>query len=792
MLEAAARIATTHPDADGLLAGLAQALSELAMSDTGALRLVESPMAALVRVAQSSALPLDADAVLGQWCASARQLLREVQGHPGQVLLLDADEVAAAPQQAMKHWMQRSASSASADSADRSGFEYFVSVAERRAARPSQALALAAAAAAVGRHGEADRLWHELQGTCQPLAAAGIAALDEDSAAALREWRDQGLRTSQLQRELESCRQRLTASEARLAESDEALAALRADAALGELLQRQAVDELSALAATAASAQAEAANLGLALAAEREAREHDSRRAVELQQQLEALQGVEAGQAADRSTKVNAELRSRVEGLVASLAAARQELDDMRAQLQRSSDAEARRIDNLARQLQDREAQIAALALERDGMAAELDEARRQRAREHGDLEGWRHALAGLQATAHSAAELARRGEASALAARRAAATLGERILADREARELLEAQLGDALADLITADLSTAGPPPADAATDDDPLHDTVALLRRAHCQLLEERLQRPHRELLFEVRLPQDRVLDGRTAAAGFELRLVEHEGRPGLVWLPLRGEAPPLHLWRPTGQEAGRDFMRLIPADVDDIAALAQLPPADWRLLRAAVRWLAEMLPASGAGDAAAWLLTAHRLARQLQAMPPRLRFSRVQATAPAVGSADPPQVVLGDTMFGDEALPDIRLSVDLRTDAPTSVVWHLPDTGEPPLASWPTGNDGRLLPRWALAIGHAAPQTGKHRWWAERPERDRALLLGLLEALPAAAEPLRGLVPEAALRRQAAQWHREARRLTSPQNLGTGLRRLRRLVGLGQARPGAGRA
>jgi hypothetical protein len=96
----------------------------------------------------------------------------------------------------------------------------------------------------------------------------------------------------------------------------------------------------------------------------------------------------------------------------------------------------------------------------------------------------------------------------------------------------------------------------------------------------------------------------------------------------------------------------------------------------------------------------------------------------------------------------------------------------------------------LPHWPLGIGQVPTVSNKRRWWAERPARDRALLFGLLDALPAAAVPLHGPMPQDTLRRHAVLLHREARRLVSNQSLRTQLRRLRHLVGLGRPGQAAG--
>ena len=167
-----------------------------------------------------------------------------------------------------------------------------------------------------------------------------------------------------------------------------------------------------------------------------------------------------------------------------------------------------------------------------------------------------------------------------------------------------------------------------------------------------------------------------------------------------------------------------------------------------------------------------------------MPPRLRFSDLQATRLEPGGAGGvPGLVhirLSDALFGNESLADIELAFDSTGDRESTLSWLLPGTASPAIASWPVQADGRLQPHCPVGVGRVQSIPSKWRWWAERPARDRELLISLLDALPAAADALGGTAQAPLLRQQLASLHREARRLMERRALGDRLRRLKNLL------------
>ncbi len=892
-------LACTEPDTGDQLLTLARAIVDGATDAAEAhpLRLVESPAAALARAAHATAgsdVPLDASACLQAWCASARRLLREAHQNPGQMVLLDADEVQLAPAAARAAWRRRA------------GLEPSAPDGPAATTGPRlDALGLAAAAIVVARHPDAARLWSELQGSCLLLDEAG--AHDEPAPdLALKTWREWQLNLADLQQTLGDCQARLADGQGRLDAQTAELAQARDDASLAEMMRRQSLAELESVAAMAAPLEA--------LSRERqsrlevlETRLDQSERALELERQARAQeqQQVQQLQAAlaDRESRLvhlDGELVQRTGALQAALdassaAIARErgaqathlqqieaELDTLRRdrarfivlversrqeidQLNRQRDAEraamdAERLERLAEQaaaaaeraamdaeraavevergqsqaaqaalgehIAALQRQLAAERQERETLEAQATRQAEDGRREAADLRDAlaqathqarldEEALHALQQTGQHLAQrerelqqtvsdLRERGAQDAIelrellneadASRARAEALASELAQAREQRqttdalesvwqqrwhqartriELLESQLGDALSGLVQA-AAPAGAPKA------APSSSWSMALAATRVGLIAERDAAPHRELGLVVELPAG----VQAPARRFELRLVEHGGRPGLVWMPAAAGVPPLHAWQPNGHEGDRPFMRLIPQDVDGAALLARLPSADWRLVTGLAEQLPHWVSSLGLASPELWRTAARRLLAQLQAMPPRLRFSELQATwsepAAAGGAPGLAHIRLSDALFGDNSLPDIELAFDSTGDRDATLSWLLPGSGLPGFASWPVQADGRLQPHCPLAVGRALSVPSKWRWWAERPARDRDLLLGLLDALPAAADALGSTAQAPVLRQQLAGLHREARRLVERQALGGRLRRLKNLL------------
>lgn len=905
--------ACTEPDTDGRLRALSLAVVDGA-AEARPPWIVESPQAALARAAQVSAaaqMPFDATACLQAWCASARSLLREAQLHPGQVVLLDADEVHAAPAAARAAWRRHA------------GFAVETALAPTSSTTlppPPRvdALGLAAAALVVAQHTDAPRLWCELQGSCLLLQDAALPAVAPAAELALQAWREWQLNLADLRQTLGDTQARLAETQQRLGSREAELAEAHDEASLAELMRRQSLTELESLSTRAAQAEAvsqdrqarlEAAEARLAacehmLNDERHAHAQElqrnqshqaqladlqaqlAHRESELQQRTGALQSALDGASAAIARERTAQLeeRQQIEAQLDTLRRdrarftvlverSRQEIDHLLQQRDAERAAVAQQIDQLLRQ---REAERAATEAERAdaqtaqaGLAGQIAELQQQLAAAHHETESlaaeaarqaeehaldnreWLEQIAAWQQESerlHREADelrdaLARSAQQAQLAedslqgSRAAEALLTQREQALQQAlttlrqeleqsserlrqaldealsgqartdalaaelsqlrerqrstdaseaawqrrwqqarvrQELLECQLGDALGGLVR----NVTPAPATLVGSSLSWSSRLAGTRLV---LLGERDTAPHRELALAVELPAA----AQAPAARFELRLVEHGGRPGLVWLPDSGGTPPLHAWQPNGHEIDRPFMRLVPQDADGAALLARLPSADWRLLLGLAEQLPQWVGSATSASSELWRTVARRLLTQLRAQPARLRFSELQATwleptPGATGTTGLAHIRLSDVLFGNDALADIELAFDSTGERDTTLSWLLPANAAPAVASWPVQADGRLHPHCPVAVGRVQSVRSKWRWWAERPARDRELLIGVLDALPAAADALGSLAQAPVLRQKLADLHREARRLVDRQALGSRLRRLKNLL------------
>ena len=112
--------------------------------------------------------------------------------------------------------------------------------------------------------------------------------------------------------------------------------------------------------------------------------------------------------------------------------------------------------------------------------------------------------------------------------------------------------------------------------------------------------------------------------------EVRLVEHHGRAGLAIFQPRDNQPPLHHWRPTGQEAGRDFMLLVPNDRPSNEQLVGAPTSDLLLVRGTITKILGHLSLHGGGGISVWISVARRLLQELDELPERVHYDSVKAS------------------------------------------------------------------------------------------------------------------------------------------------------------------
>lgn len=306
-------------------------------------------------------------------------------------------------------------------------------------------------------------------------------------------------------------------------------------------------------------------------------------------------------------------------------------------------------------------------------------------------------------------------------------------------------------------------------------------ALAYAARLEVTTERDTPPHRELGF--------VLHGAggDGPGRVELRLVEHHGHPGLVVFAAEGPRQLLSVWQESGREDGRAYQLLVPGDAASAPHWQRMPSADWLAVHDLLDRIDALLRQTDPARASRWQDVAARLRVQLAELPARLRYDRLEVRAAAEGEGAL-AVAFGRVVFGARRFD--RLQLLWRPGQPQPVELPAPPAGELlPLSAWPVGDSGRPAPHWPLPLGGGIDAADGRRRWAALPPFDRELLLGLLDALPAAAEHVaEAEIPpgfdRAALAGAAARLLQDAHKALRP----TLRQRLARLLG---RRPAAAR-
>ncbi len=296
--------------------------------------------------------------------------------------------------------------------------------------------------------------------------------------------------------------------------------------------------------------------------------------------------------------------------------------------------------------------------------------------------------------------------------------------------------------------------------------------------------RLQPPHLELEFTLRGVR---LFGQEIDA-LDARLVEHHGHPGLALLdgPVPGAG--LRAFAEHGRDGDRPYMLLVPADAPARQTLALLGTHDWMMVRGIVAALERALSQRGDFEAARWRQVARRLQAELDDLPPRLRYDRLEVDPDPVAPGAF-RVRFGHALFGARYHEQIALrwhpSPTPGGAAPLALLAPTAGDESPPLAAWPPGDQGGWAAEWALPLGGALEPAARRAAWRSLPAADHALVLALLDALPAAVHLLaaEGRLP-AGLQRDAlvagvSRWVAEAEDVEDPAN--RLLRMARRLRG-----------
>jgi hypothetical protein len=264
---------------------------------------------------------------------------------------------------------------------------------------------------------------------------------------------------------------------------------------------------------------------------------------------------------------------------------------------------------------------------------------------------------------------------------------------------------------------------------------------------------------------------------------VRLLEHQGRPGLAIMSAAGVQRLVSAWQADGTEGDADFMLLIPEDELGRQRLQHLGTTDWATVTALAECLQDQVARQPAGQVARWRVTAARLSAQLGEWAARFRYDGLTLhSEPGYDHRHTVtfrQASAGHRRFGDVTLhwdsePDADAArVPLRLQAPVAPELLV-------LGAWPVASKGTLDPTFAIPVGDALARSKKRLGWSLLPDADQRRLLSMLDALAAAAQLAPSAAERARLQTQARTLHADARRTLRSIRLQAALQRASRLV------------
>jgi hypothetical protein len=217
--------------------------------------------------------------------------------------------------------------------------------------------------------------------------------------------------------------------------------------------------------------------------------------------------------------------------------------------------------------------------------------------------------------------------------------------------------------------------------------------------------------------------------------KLRLVEHQGHPGVLFFAGHGTQQLLQQWRANGEEDGQPYMLLLPSDPASQPVLETLGASDWAILQAVLGRVQLQLQGSSDEGDRRWGRLAARLKAQMSELPLRLRWDKLEAR-PHSAEGAPPTLLLewSHLLFGARELQRMQLSWILHGPRCGICLEFDPLAGAP-LSSWPVDEQGEPVPQIWLPLGPASDAAQARRIWATLQSNDQDFLLGLLRAWPA---------------------------------------------------------
>jgi hypothetical protein len=214
---------------------------------------------------------------------------------------------------------------------------------------------------------------------------------------------------------------------------------------------------------------------------------------------------------------------------------------------------------------------------------------------------------------------------------------------------------------------------------------------------------------------------------------LRLVDHNGNPGIVVFGIApNSAQTLYHWQQHGQEEGRGFMLLVPADKIGKDFFIGATTSDLLLLREAVRLLAFEIQTNNGSNRISlhWERVALRFLESLNDLPERLHYDSLVAR----------NCSKSNTL--EYAFEITNAWIRGRLIKKLAFVWN-PSKGEikiscshgaPPLASWPLQDDMSPIGEVTFKFMENPEKSENFAIWKKITTLDRLLLEQIVAELP----------------------------------------------------------
>ena len=234
------------------------------------------------------------------------------------------------------------------------------------------------------------------------------------------------------------------------------------------------------------------------------------------------------------------------------------------------------------------------------------------------------------------------------------------------------------------------------------------------------------PHRHLHADLR----RVRAGSRSWHSLEIRLVEHGGRPGVVFFGTGQTPEPIYAWTANGREQTRDFMLLVPQDDAGRERLLTLGTSDWRLVCGSVEAIATHLELAIDESPTFWLCVARRLQADLRALAPRFRYDGCSAQLQTNGTC---LLAFDEASYRDRLLGQVQLCWQPALGS-LAIVAPQSDSSLP-LSNWPVNESG-VVEDFVLPHADTTSADARRDWWAALATMDQEVILALIEAMPEA--------------------------------------------------------